>query len=622
MAPKLGGGGEKCTLCKTTCYAAEKITTSSGTIFKQGCFRCTQCRRPLTLSTYVEDAATHRLYCQPHYKQLAAKAGLAAVAAGGIDSSQGALVEKRKKQELAEEAERLKVGSGVWVAVDECGEEAQRALKASASEPFVAGTLLATNEDGSFDVELTAKKGAAARVTAPAPAVSLADGDGSTKVDNLQLLHLTEANLLHNLRSRFGDGHIYTWTGDHELLALNPYEDMPATYALPGAKHEPGAAPPTKGSPHAYSVGERAYTGAANGEAQAVVISGESGAGKTETNRHMLAYLRWRSAGDDGERRVAEGVCASITVANRVLEAIGNARTVHNDNSSRFGKYLELFLAPASGAIERGAFRCFLLERSRVVRQSEGEQNFHIFYALLGGAPAPLLQQLGLSSAVNAHRLAPGTSVASAADAFAELEADLAAADLPVEQLGTVLAAIVRLGDVHFVEKDEGSAIGPAEGGGGGGGGAIASAKMALSGKSPRGGGGGGGGGGDAAGRGTVALAAAAKVIGVSVDELEERLISRFLCVGKDEVVVPLPPKDASAERDALAKAMYQRLFALVVEKLGAMLDPAAIPKVAAFAPKATAAQSSGHSIGLLDVFGFETLAQNSLEQVSWRALC
>lgn len=221
MAPKLGGGGEQCVLCKTTCFPAEKISTSTGCIFHQGCFRCTKCRRPLTLSTYVEDASTHRLYCQPHYTQMAKEAGIAAVASGGVDASATALVEKRKKKELEEEAEWLKVGSEIWLAIDDCDEETQKVAKVAESEPFVTGVLKEKAEDGnSFDVELTTKKGGT--LTVPAAAVSLADSDGATKVDNLQLLHLTEANLLHNLRSRFQNGHIYTWTGDHELLAMNP----------------------------------------------------------------------------------------------------------------------------------------------------------------------------------------------------------------------------------------------------------------------------------------------------------------------------------------------------------------------------------------------------------------
>ena len=119
---KLGGGGEKCILCVKTCFPAESMYTSSGSLFHQGCFRCTQCRRPLTLSTYAEDAATKRLYCQPHYNQLAQAAGLEAVARGGVDGTKSALVEKCKNVEIAEEVERLKVGSNVWVSVDELSE--------------------------------------------------------------------------------------------------------------------------------------------------------------------------------------------------------------------------------------------------------------------------------------------------------------------------------------------------------------------------------------------------------------------------------------------------------------------------------------------------------------------
>ena len=137
---------------------------------------------------------------------------------------------------------------------------------------------------------------------------------------------------------------------------------MPKLYDLPGAVHS--GPPPDDSRPHAYSVAERMYAGAVRAVPQAVVVSGESGAGKTETNKHLLAYLRWRSGGSGGaeQQAIVERVTAGITAANRVLEALGNAKTQHNDNSSRFGKYLEVYLRE-TGVMERASFRCFLLER-------------------------------------------------------------------------------------------------------------------------------------------------------------------------------------------------------------------------------------------------------------------
>lgn len=200
---KLGGGGNPCMLCGKRCYPAEEIRTTTDSLYHQECFRCTTCNRKLTKASYVEDHATKRPYCQAHYKQLAAAAGLAAVAQGGVDASAGTLVVEKKKEEELEDAERLEMGSAVNVSVDDLPEAQQKTVlgggPAAASEPFVSGVITAI-DDGTFSVEVDKLW-----ISAPADAVSLADVDGTSKVDNLQLLHLTEANLLQNLRLRFGE---------------------------------------------------------------------------------------------------------------------------------------------------------------------------------------------------------------------------------------------------------------------------------------------------------------------------------------------------------------------------------------------------------------------------------
>jgi hypothetical protein len=111
----LGGGGEPCALCARTVYSAERLLTSAGTLFHSNCFRCTVCERLLHRATYCQDAATGRLYCKPHYSQLAAKAGLHRMASGGVDASAGVLWRKRRKAADQEELECLSVGSAVWI---------------------------------------------------------------------------------------------------------------------------------------------------------------------------------------------------------------------------------------------------------------------------------------------------------------------------------------------------------------------------------------------------------------------------------------------------------------------------------------------------------------------------
>jgi hypothetical protein len=293
MPPKLGGGGEKCVLCKATAFPAEQMRTATNQIYHSSCFRCTRCRRPLTPSTYAEDAATKRLYCLPHYKQLASQAGLAAVASGGIDASAGVLVSAQRKVELQEEAELLSVGSNVWLDV----EALDAAQRGALTEPFASAVVKEALDEASQSFKVQLDKGGK-QLRAAAAAVSLADR-GTDVVDNLQLLHLTEANLLHNLRSRFEKKQIYTWTGSHELLAINPYEHIKTVYEL-GGRAEPFGVD----RPHAYAVAERVHAGAVGGTAQAVVVSGESGA---HAPVPPLAERRNRSRRDERRRRVGRG---------------------------------------------------------------------------------------------------------------------------------------------------------------------------------------------------------------------------------------------------------------------------------------------------------------------------
>ena len=198
-------------------------------IFHQKCFRCTKCERQLQKSNVREDAVTGRLYCKPHFHQLAATAGLQAAATGGIDTL-GVLVEKRKKEELEEELESLVVGSAVWVEVADRGAELRplRALSAADNEPFVRADVVEARRRGVPGVRAGRQRRRRHRPIAAA-LVYRADLGGS-RVNNLQLLQLNEPNLLYNIKSRFEAGQMYTYTGQLELLAVNPYEAIEGLY--------------------------------------------------------------------------------------------------------------------------------------------------------------------------------------------------------------------------------------------------------------------------------------------------------------------------------------------------------------------------------------------------------
>ena len=366
MAPKLkfGGGGEPCVLCKGTVYPAELLRTTSDNVFHQKCFRCTKCERQLQKSNYCEDAVTGRLYCKPHFHQLAATAGLQAAATGGIDTL-GVLVEKRKKEELEEELESLVVGSAVWVEVADRGAELRPlrggAHSAANNEPFVRADVVELGDEV-CQVCAPGANGGAAIVQLPQRLVYRADLGGS-RVNNLQLLQLNEPNLLYNIKSRFEAGQMYTYTGQLELLAVNPYEAIEGLYDEERMRVYLSCDAVDEAPPHTFAVAERIYRALQAAQAapstsaeasppqlaHAVVVSGESGSGKTETNKHLMKYLRWRCRGArgssvDGSDGSAGGdrVSRALPISNVILEALGNAATANNDNSSRFGKYLEL----------------------------------------------------------------------------------------------------------------------------------------------------------------------------------------------------------------------------------------------------------------------------------------
>ena len=249
----------------------------------------------------------------------------------------------------------------------------------------------------------------------------MANPTGMVRPDNCQLLHLSESTILHNVRRRFeGEGEsegegaspqlraVYTYTGSI-LLALNPFEKLPL-YGTEQMRSYVGR-PLGAVAPHTYAMAEEAYRCLLQTKSsQSLVVSGESGAGKTEANKQLMRYLAFRSK--KGEQLT--DLASTILQSNPVLEAFGNAKTARNDNSSRFGKFVKIAMSdtgevpcwcsPPSSTCH---FTCFLpyfilpyltlpkvlgattkqylLEKSRVPFQGKGERNYHIFYEVCAG---------------------------------------------------------------------------------------------------------------------------------------------------------------------------------------------------------------------------------------------
>ena len=194
---------------------------------------------------------------------------------------------------------------------------------------------------------------------------------------------------METLRKNFQSGEIYTYVGS-VLISVNPYKNMGGLYGPDKLKKFVGKKP-FENKPHVYAIAESAYRSMmVNLTNECVIITGESGAGKTEASKKVMEYVAAMASKSKEVQRVKEQLLES----NPLLEAFGNAKTVRNDNSSRFGKYMMINFY--GGNPVGGRITVYLLEKARVVKQNEGERNFHSFYQLLAGASAEQKRELGL----------------------------------------------------------------------------------------------------------------------------------------------------------------------------------------------------------------------------------
>jgi myosin-6 len=206
--------------------------------------------------------------------------------------------------------------------------------------------------------------------------------------DNCALMYLNEATLLHNLRQRYAKRQIYTYVANI-LLAVNPNQDIPGMYSSEAIRRYNGRSLGTL-PPHVYAIADKAYREMKAVKcSQSIIVSGESGAGKTESTKFILRYLTESYGARAGliEQRIVE--------ANPLLESFGNAKTMRNNNSSRFGKFSEIHYN-AKHEVVGGHVSHYLLEKSRICSQSAEERNYHVFYRMLAGAPSDMRKALGL----------------------------------------------------------------------------------------------------------------------------------------------------------------------------------------------------------------------------------
>uniref|UniRef100_A0A2A4K5C9 Unconventional myosin-XV n=1 Tax=Heliothis virescens TaxID=7102 RepID=A0A2A4K5C9_HELVI len=386
---------------------------------------------------------------------------------------------------------------------------------------------------------------------------------GPTGVDDMTRLHdLHEAALLWNLKLRYEQGLIYTYAGSI-LVAVNPYRPVDALYGLQTARRYHAAEALGDLPPHLFAIAAAAR--AALPQPQAILISGESGAGKTESTKLAVQFLAAVAPAPPGRAPVSE----QILEAAPLLEAFGNARTPKNHNSSRFGKLLELYFKDGSLAGARVAH--YLLEKSRIVTQSPGERNYHVFYELLAGLDEEQRRSRGLLTAEHYFYLNQGGD-SGGAGAGADWSAlcgamqVLGIGDAEREDIIRVLAAVLHLGNVYFHRRQlrhgqEGVQLG-----------------------------------------GGAEVRWAAHLLKVPAEAMARALTTRVTAARAERMRSPLPIDQALDARDAFAKALYSSLFSWLVLRINSIVHRAGL--------------HDAHRISLLDIFGFEDLEENSFEQL------
>ncbi|XP_059267477.1 unconventional myosin-VIIa [Mustela nigripes] len=384
--------------------------------------------------------------------------------------------------------------------------------------------------------------------------------------DMIRLGDLNEAGILRNLLIRYRDHLIYTYTGSI-LVAVNPYQLL-SIYSPEHIRQytnkKIGEMPP-----HIFAIADNCYFNMKrNSRDQCCIISGESGAGKTESTKLILQFL----AAISGQHSWIE---QQVLEATPILEAFGNAKTIRNDNSSRFGKYIDIHFNKR-GAIEGAKIEQYLLEKSRVCRQAPNERNYHVFYCMLEGMSADQKKKLGLGQATDYNYLAMGNCTTCEGREDSQEYANIRSAmkvlmftDTENWEISKLLAAILHLGNLQYEARTFEN---------------LDACEVLFS----------------------PSLATAASLLEVNPPALMNCLTSRTLITRGETVSTPLSREQALDVRDAFVKGIYGRLFVWIVDKINAAI----------YKPPSQEVKSSRRSIGLLDIFGFENFAVNSFEQL------
>ena len=405
--------------------------------------------------------------------------------------------------------------------------------------------------------------------------------------DLLQLGDFNQQTLLHNTRERFSQDKIYSFIGMPILIAVNPYKKL-NIYDEKTIKYYKNyfdllIKDPTKLSnpiPHLYHLGEAAYRDMINDKKnQSLIISGESGSGKTESTKIILRYLAVSSLDiskiDNNNIITVE---KQVLDSNPLLEAFGNAKTVKNNNSSRFGKFIQVSFSD-KGKILSAKIYNYLLEKSRVVHIQKEERNYHIFYQFILGSNEEEKERYKIKDLEYYDYLNKGCFDVDDMDDvenFKETKSCMEKLNFNKNEIGYIfgiLSAILYLGNITFIEENNNSNIFAK----------IDQEKIED-------------------------FNNVAFFLGIEKQTLAEILTTKQLTIQKEGIRKQLSVEQAYNSRDAIAKALYSKLFDFLVFKIN---------KAISNKDESSKVKSSNiRKIGLLDIFGFENFENNSFEQL------
>ncbi|KAL9130423.1 MAG: hypothetical protein Q9217_001390 [Psora testacea] len=395
--------------------------------------------------------------------------------------------------------------------------------------------------------------------------------------DMAELTHLNEASVVHNLHMRYQADLIYTYSGLF-LVTVNPYCSLPIYTNEYMRMYKGRSREDTK--PHIYAIADGAFRNLVEGgENQSILVTGESGAGKTENTKKVIQYLAAvatsESPGTKSVERQFSNLSQQILRANPILEAFGNAQTVRNNNSSRFGKFIRIEFTP-SGQIAGAFINWYLLEKSRVVRLNSYERNYHIFYQLLRGADQRLKEDLLIADldvkdfvyTKDGNDIIAGICDRDDWNSLLEAFHVMGFTDKEQNAVLRTVAAVLLLGNITVMKEsmraDQATLTADA----------CAQAQKAC------------------------------HLLGIEVESFIQGLLHPRVKAGREWVDKVQTPEQVRSSVDALAKGIYERTFGDLVSRINRRLDGTRM------------GMDDSHFMGVLDIAGFEIFEENSFEQL------